>query len=188
MNDRTGTRTLAFIALAALAAAAARAQFTPDPDATEINLSGRTPETVIIGWPMQSYRLARMMISEYGQPSEVRDASLTWLGTKPWSRIVVYREAPADSRGRGRLEQSAAYRMTPGREDSLASFDPTVASSDGLLTARADSESENFLALNLADDVVNGRRSPRQASALRARLLKLWNSGKSSPYLERLLF
>ncbi|MDD5304050.1 MAG: hypothetical protein PHS14_13195, partial [Elusimicrobia bacterium] len=59
---------------------------------------------------------------------------------------------------------------------------------EGRLTASSDDESENFLALNLADEVLKGRRTPREASDFRQNAFRLRDAGKSSPYFDRLLF
>ncbi len=172
----------------------ARAQFHEEPDPTDIALSGKTAESIIIAWPTYSYRLARLMIEEYGQPAMLSDDSLVWLDAGPWRRTVVYRESkPGDStppRHPGRLEQSVAYRVPPEQADALRSFDPLIEAdaNANLLSYRSDLESENILTLNLADDVIGGRSKPEEAANRRRELLKLSQAGKSSPYLERLLF
>ena len=56
------------------------------------------------------------------------------------------------------------------------------------LTSLAGSEEVNYLVLNIADEIVNGKRTVGDAKAFRARILRLLDSGKSSPYLLGLLF
>ncbi|UPT74785.1 MAG: hypothetical protein M0D55_03435 [Elusimicrobiota bacterium] len=183
------------LALALLAAPwyPASAQFRDEPDPTETNVSGKTPETIILSWPTYSYRLARAMIAQYGQPTEARDEALVWHDNGPWKRTVVHREAPggrAFKRNKGRLEQSAAYRADPAKLDLLARYDREIEAdlSEGRLTSRADTEAENFLALNLADEVLTGRREPREAAQLRQKLLHEGPAGKSSSYRDGLMF
>lgn len=179
--------------LALLAPSGARAQFREEPDLAEISLSGETPESVILLWPTYSYRLARLMIAKYGQPNEATDHSLVWEANGQWKRTVVYRVPPMGrtlTRGGGRLEQTVAYRVPARRLADLALFDKTIEADpkDGRLTARSDDESENFLALNLADEVLRGRRTPREAADFRRSATRLRDSGKSSPYFDRLMF
>ncbi len=192
MNDTIRRTSLALLLLASCAAGV-RAQFHEEPDATEISLSGKTPESIIIMWPTYSYQLARAMIAKYGQPNESRENMLTWLDNGPWKKTVVYRDAPSGrtyKRNKGRLEQTVAYRVPPEKLDQLARFDKSVEAepAESRLTARADSESANFLTLNLADDVISGRRSTEDAAIMRTKLSRMEGAGKSSSYLDGLMF
>ena len=193
MNDPIRRATLALFTIAACAAAAiVHAQFSVESDLAEISLSGRTAESIILTWPTYSYRLARLMIDKYGQPSEATDQRVTWHDNGPWKRTVVHRDAPGRTfdRSKGRLEQSAAYRVPAQRLDALARFDKGIEADakEGVLTASSDDESENFLALNLADEVLRGRRTAREATDFRQNVSRLRDSGKSSPYYNRLMF
>jgi hypothetical protein len=192
MNDAVRRSAAGLLLLASCVPPAARAQFREELDLSEVVLSGKTPESIIILWPTYSYRLARLMIAKYGQPAEASDNSLVWNGNGQWKKTVVYRDPPArtlEGSG-GRLEQSVAYRVPGRRLDALASFDKSIEADtkEGRLTARSDDESDNFLSLNLADEVVAGRRTPREAAEFRRTAARLRNAGKSSPYCERLLF
>lgn len=193
MNDFARRTALGLTLFAACATAAVRAQTHQIEDATDIAVSGSTPESIIIAWPTYSYRLARMMIAKYGQPSQALDARLVWLDNGPWKRTVVYRSDPDAGvfrAGKGRLEQTVAYRVPPDKVGVLAKYDKDldVDAEHGRLTARSDSETANFLALNLADEVVKGRRAPGEAAEYRGKMEKLAPSGKSSSYLDGLMF
>ncbi len=192
MNELVRRIALGLLLLAS-AAPSGRAQFREEADLSGIGLSGQTPESIILHWPTFSYRLARLMLSEYGQPVESSDHRLTWIDNGPWKRTVVYRKAPKErmlAGDGGRLEQSVAYRVPPDRLADLGRFNMDVEADKeaGRLTVISDSESENFLTLNLADEVIRGRRSPKSAKDFRRKQLRLMDAGKTSPYLERLLF
>lgn len=171
----------------------ALAQYYEEPGLDDVSLSGTTPESIILQWPTFSYRLARYMISKYGQPAQSSDVRLVWLDNGPWKKTVVYRVPPG---GRtlgdtaGRLEQSVEYRVPAEKRGELARFDREIGFDEkaGLLTVLSNDEGDNFLAVNLADEVVRGRRTAKEASDFRRQILRLQDSGKSSPYLERLLF
>lgn len=193
MNAPARRTTLGLLLLAACAPAGAGAQYLGPLELDEISLSGRTPESIILTWPAFSYRLSRLMISKYGQPSEATDHRLVWRDKGPWKWTAVYRIAPGGRlpwKNRGRLEQSVAYRVPAGKLGDLARFDPDIEADaeEGLLTARSDEESANYLALNLADEVLRGRRTPQEAHNFRESVTRQQDTGKSSPYLERLLF
>jgi hypothetical protein len=189
MNDAVRITALGLLLLSSWAPSAARAQFRQEMDLGEISLSGETPESIILLWPTFSYRLARLMIARYGQPTRASDHSLVWSGNGQWARTVVYRDTQK-SGGGSRLEQSVAYRVPEARLGDLARFDEDIEvdRKEGWLTARSDDEAENFLALNLADEVLKGRRTPSQAAEFRRSAARLRDAGKSLPYFERLLF
>ncbi|MDO8756693.1 MAG: hypothetical protein Q7J64_01665 [Elusimicrobiota bacterium] len=164
MNDRVRRTMLGLLLPATFVPWPARAQYEDRDNLTEIALSGETPESIILLWPTFSHRLARQMISRYGLPVDSTDERVVWRDNGPWKRIVVYRNPPDDGlfrKSRGRLEQSVAYELTPGRAAALAEFDKSIEADEkaGLLTARTDDESSNILALNLADEVLRGRRT-----------------------------
>lgn len=193
MNAPVRRLALGLLLLAACALVGAQAQYRQQIDLDEISLSGRTPESIILLWPAYSYRLARQMIAKYGQPAEATDHSLVWRDNGPWGRTTVYRIAPGEPllwKKRGRLEQSVAYRVPKHRLDALARFDPELAAdaTEGRITARSDDEGDNFLAVNLADEVLRGHRTPREARSFRLNAVRLREAGKASPYFDRLLF
>lgn len=193
MNTPARRTMLGLLLLAACASGIVRGQYGEPLDLDAISLSGRTPESIILLWPAFSYRLARQMISKYGQPAEAGDHSLIWRDNAPWKRTVVHRAPPGGGvlqRNRGRLEQSVAYKVPEAKLGLLSRFDKDIEgdAKAGLLTARSDDESLNYLALNLADEVLRGQRTPRDAEGFRRIVLRLRDAGKTSPYLEKLLF
>jgi hypothetical protein len=56
------------------------------------------------------------------------------------------------------------------------------------LVVRTDSEATNLLALNLADEVVQGRRSPAEAEAFFDATQRRAAAGEDSAYTARLMF
>ena len=192
MND-AALRTVLGLLLFASCAPGAVAQFREEMSLSEVVLSGKTPESIILLWPTFSYRLARMMIARYGQPDDANDHSLTWVDNAPWKKTVVYRIPPGTRPiigDGGRLEQSVAYQVPEDRVADLGRFDKgiEVDREAGLLTVTSDAESENFLALNLADEVIQRKRTPKEAVEQRRVLMRLRDAGKASPYYEGLLF
>ena len=64
------------------------------------------------------------------------------------------------------------------------SYDPATET----LSARTEGERTNFLALNLADEVLRGKRSASNARDLYDAVLNFSLDGKNSPYMSGLLF
>jgi hypothetical protein len=76
------------------------------------------------------------------------------------------------------------------KRKALAAFTRRlVVSEDGKqLSVRGNSEALDFLALNLAHEIVRGTRDPIAARHFYGRIYLLSQAGKSSPYMEELLF
>ncbi len=158
----------------------------PDASADE-PVERLSAEAALRRWPDLPKRVALRMIEKYGPPEEVGDESLVWRHNGPWARTVVSREPIEHDfpyRHEDVLQQWIDYKVPLGRFDDLARFDGSVIPdrTAGLLSARGDSEELNLLALNLADDVVRGRRSVDDARRYMAKSAMLAVSGKTSDY------
>jgi hypothetical protein len=168
--------------------AAARLPQTPfeaHPQETrEREPSTRHALDAVLNWPEATQRVARAMITRYGSPDRWDDRSMAWIRRGSWEKIVVRREGPRP------LEQTIGYRVPPAKLGDLPRFDERVAPNPDTneLTASAVDERENFLLLNLADDLVTEKRGVEDAKAFRDRVLRLSAAGKSSPYLAGFLF
>ncbi len=152
-----------------------------------------SPEAVIQNWPGRSRSEARLMIAKYGEPASYDDDSLVWRMNGPWQETVLYRVAPRSImgyHGRDILKQSIAYVVPSGKIGALRRFDGRLKfdRASGRLSVISESEDRNFLSLNLADEIVTGKRTAEDARLFYRKTIKLTSSGKSSPYLEGFLF
>ncbi|MFI5350959.1 MAG: hypothetical protein ACHQ2Z_15535 [Elusimicrobiota bacterium] len=178
---------LGLLGLGALGAAAIEPGPYEPPVMNESWEAVQTPETVIRAWPERSRGTAGALIAKYGEPSTFDDRSLIWYYIGPWQETVVYRGTPLSA---DIVEQSISYDVPDKkisdlkRFDSLIDFDKT----HKRLSSRSESEKLNFLAVNLANEIVAGKRNPGQARDFYRRTLRLSESGKSSPYIEEFLF
>jgi hypothetical protein len=164
-----------------------------EPAMTKDKAETRTPETVIQKWPEGARATAREMISKYGEPSRYTDGALVWFNNGPWQKTVVYSSAWPRFLGKkdkDYLEQTIAYRVPVEKVDDLKRFDRRLAvnESSGQLSSRSESEPMNFLALNLADEIVKEKRTVEDARDFYARTEKLSKAGKSSAYMSGFLF
>lgn len=162
--------------------------------AADIPSQDQAPQAFIEGWPESARLTGQAMILKYGKPDQIDEASLVWHDRGPWKRIVVYREAvfqgEDDDKPKGFLQQTANYIVPAAR---LAALDPFTKELVGdpsreELSFRSDSESKNFLAINLADEIIRGQKTTEEAHAFYERQVRLMAAGKSSRYTERLLF
>jgi hypothetical protein len=88
------------------------------------------------------------------------------------------------------LEFTIVCSVSPSERRALAGFGGGLRVSDDgrRLSARAASEDRAFLALNLAYEVMKGRRDQLQARAFYEHELRLRQAGRSSPYMSGLLY
>ena len=132
---------------------------------TPIEVNGKD---LIKTWPDPSRRAAANMIGEYGQPHEVTDTMLVWHAVAPWKRVVVWRDAVPHDFPRPHadvLEQAIDYRVPAEKLADLARFEGSILvdRTRGELAARSQSEEMNRLALNLAHDLLRGKRTVEDA-------------------------
>ncbi|MFI5363071.1 MAG: hypothetical protein ACHQ49_13970 [Elusimicrobiota bacterium] len=152
-----------------------------------------TAEAAIQIWPERSRVAARALIAKYGAPSRFDAETLAWTACGPWSRIAVHRDAARNFlglRGRDVVEESIRYDVPDDKLAELKRFDGRLAAdkSTGELTSRAETEELNFLALNLADDIVVGYRTASQARDFRRRTAEFAKAGKKSAYMDSIIF
>jgi hypothetical protein len=148
---------------------------------------------IIKGWSRGPRLAAAAMIEEYGPPDAVAADGLGWKNKRRWKKIVVRDRTELgllERKSGAMLEQTAVCRMPEGRRAELAAFSPDVrVSADGTaLTASADEEPLNFLALNLAAAIGRGDIDAAGARNAYKRAVDLSNAGKSSALMRELLF
>ncbi|MEX2111094.1 MAG: hypothetical protein WD802_10850 [Gemmatimonadaceae bacterium] len=150
--------------------------------------------TMIAGWPETPRMVAKEMIEKYGPPDETTASMLIWHDNGPWKRTIVYREEVPHAFPKQHtdlLEQFVDYRVRPALFDELAEYDGSVIveRTKGEMSARCDKEAMNFLALNLANDIVAGRRTVADARRVYAETAKAFMTGnQTSAYVTGLQF
>ncbi len=150
-------------------------------------------EGVIAGWSAKPQEVARKTIAKYGQPNEVTSSMLVWHNNGPWKRTVVYRDVVQHDFPMPHpdlLEQFIDYRVPVAKFSDLAAYDGSVIveRTKGVMSARCDKEEMNFLALNLANDIVTGKRSVADARKFYAETAMAFMKGQASPYTQGLQF
>jgi hypothetical protein len=118
---------------------------------------------------------------------------LIWYGNGAWAATVVTREATKHDFPMPHtdlVEQFICYRVPPEKVSELTAFDGSVIvrRTEGLLSARCHDEEANFLALNLAHDIITGKKDGDEAREAHVQALKDFRAGKPTPYMDRLQF
>jgi sporulation protein YlmC with PRC-barrel domain len=155
--------------------------------------AGGDVNAVISNWPQAAQQAAQQMIQKYGQPDGVTPSMLTWTNKGQWARIIAFRDEVQHNfpmPHKDVLEESVYYKVPADKIDELSQFDGSVIvyRTDGLLSARCDSEPMNILALNLANDIVTGKRSADEARSILAQTAQQYQQGQSSQMTQQLQF
>lgn len=129
------------------------------------------------GWPPRTIALAVSLVQEYGRPEDVAAHRITWYHNGPWQRTSLLREGAPHNfplRHMDVLEQTVDYRVPLNKIADLVSYNGSlvVDRTRGELTVHSDSEQENIITLNIADDIVKGERTVDQAMGYHAQVIE----------------
>lgn len=185
---------VSYITCAVLAAAlwATSASAQEETGAISVRDSG-VVEGMLADWPEVSRKAGEATMERYGQPTGATRGMLVWKDAGPWKAIILSRE-PIDHQfpmaHKDVLEQVINYRVPPDKFDELARYDGSVIveRTKGTISARCDKEEMNYLALNLANDIVTGKRNVEDARAFYAKTAKAFKNGEKHPYTQKLQF
>jgi hypothetical protein len=150
-------------------------------------------EKAIEGWPQLAREAAQAMTAKYGRPDEIGSDALVWYSNGPWKRTLVHRLAWPHytfMKDKDYVENVIGYGTPDDKVAPLTRFDKKLDADqkNAELSSRSESEAMNFLALNLADEIVHDKRTVEDARAYYVKISRLAAAGKSSPYLARLMF
>ncbi|MBA3342374.1 MAG: hypothetical protein H0W30_05425 [Gemmatimonadaceae bacterium] len=144
-------------------------------------------------WPMASRDAAKFMMDKYGMPAAASADMLVWGRTGPWKRTAIYRkEYQHNFPGPHTdvMQQWIDFKAPASMYDELAEYDGSVVleRTSGEISARCDKEGANFLALNLANDIVTGKRSVEDARKAYGEQIMQMKAGQPGPYVKGLIF
>lgn len=123
---------------------------------------------IIEAWPNRPKLGAQQMLAKYGAPQEVTAEKLVWHNQGPYKRITVtkmehHHDFPKPHMDY--MEHTIAYRVPTEKADALTAYDGSLTfdRTRGEMSARCDLEGHNILTLNLANDIVMGKKSAEEA-------------------------
>lgn len=148
----------------------------------------------ITEWSQDSKKATDFMVKKYGMPDGVTPTMLVWNNVKPFKRSIVYKEAITHKfpkEHKDVLEHFIDYKAPAA--DKVAKvweFDGSVIleKTKGEMSARCDKEEANILALNLADDVINDRKTVEEARMEFGRQIMALMDGKPKELTQKLVF
>ncbi len=147
----------------------------------------------VANWPKASQMAVEEMTTKYGKPDVVGEEVVAWMNKGNWKTIHVNKKETKHSfplEHTDMMEQCISYKVPVGKMDDLGKFDGSVTfdRTQGLMCARCDVEANNFLALNLANDIVLGKTSYKGARKMFAEIAKEKMNGGNPIYMQKLTF
>ena len=145
------------------------------------------------GWPDSSVKAAKNLLAKYGEPTESTASMLVWKGIAPFKRIVVYREEVVHRfplLHKDLVEHVVAYKIPINKAGELTKFDGSVIfdRTRGELSARNEDEAMNLLALNLANEIMTGKRTASSARTEYGKIALDYLNGNKNVLTQGLLF
>lgn len=150
-------------------------------------------EEVISQWREKPREVARKTIQKYGQPHEVSVNRLIWHRSGPWKFTELVNEEIDHNfpmPHKDMLRQGIALDVPVEKFTELATYDGSVIveRTKGELSARCDQEEMNFLAINLAHDIIEGKITPDEARKQYAQTVGRFLKGERPAYTTGLHF
>lgn len=151
-------------------------------------------QAVISQWPQGPRNTAEKMVRKYGLPSGLTQSQMIWENPPyPWHEIIVYRRTinhDFPKPHQDYVEHVVLYEVPEAKFDDLANYDGSVIAerTQGTLAARCHTEWANILALNLAHDVIEGRKDVEEARQAYARAVVQKMQGQSPALTQYLNF
>lgn len=120
------------------------------------------------GWPEVSNTAAREMIEKHGDPQEVTSDSLIWRNVAPFKKIVVHKVTYNHRfplMHQNALEHVVEYKAPANKVAQIWKYNGSIVldRTKGEMSSFADNEAMNILALNLAHDIMTGKRGTENA-------------------------
>lgn len=155
------------------------------------NISQSTIDQLVSDWPEASQKATKKTIEKYGLPNEASGSMIVWHNNRPWKRTIIYKEELTHlfpKKHSDVLEQFIDYKVPPAKFSDLAKFDGSVIAerTKGEISARCDKEEMNQLAINLADEIVRGKKTVAEARKEYGKSAMAFMMGKTNHYTEAL--
>ena len=150
-----------------------------------------TPD--VSSWPEASKMAVDEITAKYGKPDGVTAEELFWLKKGVWKKICVTKMESKHSfpiEHTDMMQTTINYDVPEDKMDDLGKFDGSVTfdRTQGTMSARCDKEGNNFLALNLAHDIVTGKKTVVSARKAYGDIIKLKMKGGNPLYMAKLTF
>ncbi len=139
-----------------------------DMNMTMMKVDQAMVDKVTSAWKAEPKMVAQKMVAKYGMPHEASTNRLLWMNNGPWKWTELINEEIQHDfpmPHHDMLKQVISWKVPADKFDELAEYDGSVVveRTKGEISARCDKEEANFLAINLAHDIITGKRSAGDA-------------------------
>ncbi len=153
----------------------------------------KSVEQCTADWAAGPKKAAMMMSEKYGEPSGVAPTRLVWTDKGPFKEIILLNEEIQHDfpmPHKDYLLHVVELKVPTDKVGELAEFDGSIVvdRTRGTIGARCDTEAHNLLALNIAYDIINGKKNAEQARTEFGEIVKAEMSGQKHDYLSKLTF
>ena len=153
----------------------------------------RNVQEILRQWPKESRQAVQPLLVKYGAPQEMTPSLLIWYKNGPWLYTVATKwseEHAFPMPHTNLIEQVIRCDVPLEKLSDLARFDGsiTVRRTEGLLSARCHDEAANFLALNLAYDIITYAKTVEEAKRAYLQAMSDARRHKAVPYMKALHF
>ncbi|MBW3576975.1 MAG: hypothetical protein KY462_04400 [Actinobacteria bacterium] len=148
---------------------------------------------IIEDWPDAPRTVGEKLLEHYGPPNEATPTKLFWYRAGPWARMELSADEVVHNFPTPHtdfLTQYIDYPIDPRRATDVVTFDGSaiVDRTAGQIGSRCDHEPFNMLTLNLAVEIMEGRRTIQEARDLYGDTAAAFVMGRDAPYAEELQF
>ncbi len=150
-------------------------------------------ERIIHSWPEVPKSVAREIIDKYGAPDVIGSDLFVWQNKGPYAWMQLHSHEVQHNfpmPHKDVLDIAIPYRIPATMCSQLCEFDGSVSvmRTRGLLIASCFKEALDLLTLNLANDVLTGKKTPEQARMEFGDIAQQVMKGEMPPYAEKLQF
>ena len=184
-----------FVVVGAVSCASRRAETVSGGEVSQRAMtSSQALRDLLASWPDKQRETADLMIAKYGQPTVIGDRMIAWFNTGPFVKTVLLRDGQPHNFPMPHVDyltQTVKHTVPASKLAELHDYDGSIwfHRTRGELSAQCDKEEMNFLALNLAHDIITGKRTVSDARAFYAKTAMAFKNGDhSSPYVQGLIF
>ena len=147
----------------------------------------------VSSWPEASRMAVKEITDKYGKPDGVTKDELIWMKKGVWKKICINKKESKHSfpiEHTDMMQTTISYKVPMDMMDELGKFDGSVTfdRTQGTMSARCDKEGNNFLALNLANDIMTNKKTVEEARKAYGDIVKEKMNGANPVYMQKLTF
>ena len=166
---------------------------TPESMETTENMQQNSDKADVSSWNKSCQMAVDEITKKYGQPNGITADELIWTNAGVWKKVCITKMESKHSfpiEHTDMMQTTLMYKVPVDKMDELGIFDGSVTfdRTQGTMSARCDKEANNFLALNLANDIITNKKTVEYARKAYGDIIKQKMSGANPEYMTKLLF